>query len=341
MIETMDRLLYFLTVIAGLAVSSACSDSFISSTIKVATEEATDITYNSAVLHGRLISKGIVIEGDGQHRTYRFQICDNDRFEDSGEFFDLLATSEDGESFSVDVGTLLAYEGRCLAMGAEYYYRAQASLNGVAFKNFGEIRTFRTETLPLEVSSGAKDLGLSVIWSGCNLGASSPEDYGEYYAWAEVEPKEYYETDTYRWKLFGTDANDPYSNRNGHNFSSVYDAARARLGDPWRTPTKTEWKELADNCEWIRTQRNGVYGFLVRSKKDGMEDRCIFIPAAGQRVMNYISGLNSFGSYMSSTHDSNANCTVLVFDGPRLAPNIQTGSVSSGYSVRPVQKKAD
>ena len=338
----MNRTLYFLTAIAGLMMSSACSDSFISSTIKVATEEATDITYNSAVLHGRLLSKGMVIEGDGPHRSYIFEVCDNDRFEDSTEYFYLYAPAENGDvTFSVDVGVLLKYEGKGLAMGAEYYYRAQASLNGVAFKNYGEVRKFRTEVLPLEVSSGATDLGLSVNWGGCNLGASSPEEYGEYYAWAEVEPKENYGSDTYRWKLYGKDANDPYDNCKGQNFSAGYDAARTRLGDQWRTPTMAEWKELVDNCEWIRAQRNGVYGFLVRSKKEGFEDRCIFLPAAETKGSCSSDCLNSYGSYMSSTHDINSNCTVLIFEGPFLSPYIHMSPVELGYSVRPVQKKAE
>jgi hypothetical protein len=318
------------------------TESWIGSTVKIATEEATDITHNSVVLHGRLLSKGLVIEGDGPHRRYSFEVCDNDRFEDSAEYFYLDATSEDGETFSVDVGAYLAgYENKGLAMGAEYYYRARALLNGVKYQAFGEVRKFRTEVLPVEVSAGATDLGLGVNWGGCNLGAASPEDAGEYYAWAEVEPKGNYGTDTYRWKLFGKDADDPYSNKEGWSLSPSEDAARVLLGNQWHTPTKAEWKELMDNCEWIRAQRNGVYGFLVRSKKEVLEDRCIFLPAAGKKQHDTVEGMNSWGGYLSSTHGINSNCSIFIIYQALLSPLQDTGPVELGYSVRPVQIKAE
>jgi uncharacterized protein (TIGR02145 family) len=337
----MDRPLLIL-VIAGLVTASACSDSFISSTIKVATDEASDITYNSAVLHGRLLSKGMAVGRNGRQCTYRFVISDNDQDWYSAENFDVQATSDDGESFSVDVGPYLAAsfdEG--LAMGAEYYYRAYVSMNGGSFASFGEVRKFRTDVLPVEVSAGVTDLGLSVNWGGCNLGAASPEDYGEYYAWAEVEPKEKYSEDTYRYILQGEGANYPFSYKVEGSFYSSCDAVRARLGDQWRTPTKAEWQELVDNCEWIRAQRNGVYGFLVRSRKEGLEDRGIFLPSAGCKRDETVGNLNSEGGYMSSTHNGYQRFFALSINSTRLSPSIQMSPVELGYSVRPVQTKTE
>ena len=132
------------------------------------------------------------------------------------------------------------------------------------------------------------DLGLSVKWATCNVGASKPEDYGNYYAWGETKTKStYYDNNsvTYGKKNF--------SDIGGQ---SQYDAARANWGGTWRLPTKAELEELENKCIWKWTTQNGVKGYKVT----GPNDNSIFLPAAGARngSLRYDAGV---GDYWSST----------------------------------------
>ena len=170
----------------------------------------------------------------------------------------------------------------------------------------------------------AVDMGLSVKWASCNVGASNPEDSGDYFAWGETEPyysslnplkfKSGYESG-YEWSSYTWCVGDDYNRLTKYSTSSWYsrigspdkktvlepadDAARVNLGDSWRMPTSKEWWELMDerNCKWEWSSRNGVKGFLVTSNKTG---NSIFLPAAGN-----IGGTSIFdtdgGYYLSSS----------------------------------------
>lgn len=115
------------------------------------------------------------------------------------------------------------------------------------------------------------DLGLSVKWATCNVGATSPEDYGHYYAWGETSTKDEYYSENC------TTENIELSDISGN---VNYDAARANWGGNWRMPTETEFKELRDNCNCELTIQNGMAGMRYTSKKNG---NSIFLPAAGTR----------------------------------------------------------
>ncbi len=116
------------------------------------------------------------------------------------------------------------------------------------------------------------DLGLSVKWATCNVGATLPEDYGDYFAWGEIAPKNVYsEENSVAWN------NPSLSNIIG---DSLYDAARANWGATWRLPTHSELQELMDNCTYEWATRNGIHGALLTSKRNG---KSIFMPAAGFR----------------------------------------------------------
>ena len=114
------------------------------------------------------------------------------------------------------------------------------------------------------------DLGLSVKWATCNVGANAPEQYGDYFAWGETKPKRRY-----------TEKNSlTYCKTMGDISGNVnYDAATANWGGDWRMPTKSEMQELIDKCTWTRTTQNGVKGYEVTSKTNG---NSIFLPAAGR-----------------------------------------------------------
>ena len=165
-----------------------------------------------------------------------------------------------------------------LAMGTTYYYTVVASTNHGTL--YGEIKSFTTNAVTLQ-KTGFVDLGLSVKWAACNLGASVPEDFGSYYAWAETQPKTYYSSSNYTLV-------------NKDNISaSQYDAARAKLGVPYRMPTRQEFQELIDNCIWSPCVYNNTPGYyVVRNNK------AIFMPQAGYKNG---SELNAGFYYWTST----------------------------------------
>ncbi len=117
------------------------------------------------------------------------------------------------------------------------------------------------------------DLGLSVYWASCNVGATKPEEYGNYYAWGETSTKNsysqgnytYYDSDKATYIDIGSDIS-----------GTEYDAARVNLGGEWRMPTKDEMTELIKNCSWEWTQINSVNGYKVT----GPNGNSIFLPAA-------------------------------------------------------------
>ena len=135
------------------------------------------------------------------------------------------------------------------------------------------------------------DLGLSVKWATCNVGALNPGDYGNYYAWGETSTKEKYtkgNSDSY-------ESSDSKWNNIGGN--SRYDAATANWGDGWRMPTEKEFLELIDNCDWEWVTQNGYDGYKVT----GPNGNSIFLPAAGWRAGADEYNVGSEGAYWSSS----------------------------------------
>ena len=150
------------------------------------------------------------------------------------------------------------------------------------------------------------DLGLSVKWATCNVGAETPEAYGNYYAWGETTTKTDYSSSTSA--TYGLSISQlqtqGYIDGEG-NLTAQYDAATANWGGDWRMPTYDELKELNDNCTWTWTTQNGVNGYKVTSK---VNSNYIFLPAAGWRSESSLSGAGSYGYYWSSTpNESNSS----------------------------------
>ena len=168
------------------------------------------------------------------------------------------------------------------------------------------------------------DLGLSVKWAGWNVGASFPEEYGNYYAWGETTTKTSY-----------TDENCSTNNKSIGSIAgkSTYDVARARWGGSWRLPTKEEFEELIDRCTWTWITYKGVNGYKVT----GPNGNSIFLPAAGLfRASLYDRG--TFGDYWSATPNesySNLACYLGLFSGHYVADWNYRGD---GLSVRPVSE---
>ena len=170
---------------------------------------------------------------------------------------------------------------------------------------------------------GAVDLGIvmtredgsiyPLFWAECNLGASKPEEYGDYYAWGETETKSNYSWSTYKWangdswkltKYCPTDKTDYWDGTGSPDGKEVLDpeddVAHVKLGGKWRMPTDAEWTALrnSNNCAWTWTAQNGVNGYLVTSKKNG---NSIFLPAAGFRYDTYLSSASANGYYWYSS----------------------------------------
>ena len=146
------------------------------------------------------------------------------------------------------------------------------------------------------------DLDLSVKWATCNVGAESPEDYGNYYAWGETATKENYDWSTYFDTNDGGRTFTKYKNEGGKTvLDPEDDAAHVNWGGSWRMPTKAEWQELYDNCTWTWTTQNGINGYKVTSNKAGYTDKFIFLPAAGLRDGSDLDNVGSLGHYWSSS----------------------------------------
>ena len=203
------------------------------------------------------------------------------------------------------------------------------------------------DTIYIQNGFQAVDLGLpsGIKWASCNVGAASPEGYGNYYAWGEVATKEYYSWSTYKYANGSNTTLTKYCNdstygNNGFKDNKITldlgdDAAHVFFGGAWRMPTDDEWSELLSNCTWTWTTQNNVNGYLVTSKTNS---NSIFLPAAGYRLNEEFYSAGEYGGYWSSS---------LYGKKPERAWIFRFGSGSQfrgyylrfyGHSVRPVRQ---
>ena len=202
----------------------------------------------------------------------------------------------------------------------------------------------------------AVDLGLSVKWASFNLGASKPEEYGDYYAWGETEPyyssleplvwKEGkdagYDWPSYKWCKGSNKSMTKYCDDLSYGYNGFTDtktvldpeddAAIVNLGTSWRMPTGVEWTELRENSTWTWTTQNGVNGYLVTASNGNS----IFLPAAGRGNGTHLYSVGSLGYYWSSS-------LYTGFPGNAWSVYFSSGHVYDdsnvrcfGFSVRPV-----
>lgn len=134
------------------------------------------------------------------------------------------------------------------------------------------------------------DLGLSVKWATCNLGAAEPYETGQFFAWGETEEKEGYRSDNSATSGYAINWNDK---RN--------DAAFKINGGNWRLPSREEFEELCNDCNSEKVDLNGITCMKFTSKIPGYEDRCIYLPFAGYRTGPYLLLEKANGFYWSST----------------------------------------
>ena len=220
----------------------------------------------------------------------------------------------------------------------KYYYRA-------FFKNrdTGDIiYSLNTEILEIADNEEARwvDLGLSVLWAAYNVGASSPEEYGTYFSWGEVEEKAEYTWNNY---IFHDWSTNEYYFIGSEISGTSYDAASVKWGGGARMPTSDEIQELVDKCTYAYGTRNNVAGLIIT----GPNGNSIFLPFGGGRFSVptnsscnlYYDG--SQGYYWSGTYNENGKFGYAAFQlacGQRLLIR-STGDRYHGLSVRPVKSK--
>ena len=190
------------------------------------------------------------------------------------------------------------------------------------------------KAIPPEAAQ-AVDLGLSVKWANMNVGAESPEDYGNYYAWGETATKATYDWSTYFDTNDGGNTFTKY-NKEGGKTDPEDDAAHVNWGGSWRMPTKAEWQELIDNCTWMWITQNGINGYKVMSNKAGYTDKFIFLPAAGRRYDGDLLGVGSGGYWSSSLYENYSSRAWYLFFYSDLRYLRDDLFRYNGQSVRPV-----
>ena len=182
-------------------------------------------------------------------------------------------------------------------------------------------------------------------WASFNLGATKPEEYGDYFAWGETAPKSNYNWSTYKWCINGSSLQlTKYCNRFSYGYNGFTDnktvldpeddAAAVNLGGSWRMPTNAEQDELRSQCTWTWTTQNGVNGYLVT----GPNGNSIFLPAAGRRDDPGLSYVGSSGNYWSSSlrTDAPGSAYYVGFDSDYVYWD--SSSRDDGRSVRPVSE---
>lgn len=207
-----------------------------------------------------------------------------------------------------------------------YYVRAYATNSkGTAY---GEERSFTT-TPSAGTLAGHDwiDLGLpsGLKWATCNVGATTPEDYGNYYAWGETITKSEYTEEN------SVTMGQPMSDFSGN---VTYDVATANWGSTWRMPTKAEMQELVNNCTWTWTTQSSVNGCRVT----GPNGNSIFLPSAGYCGRSSLCYVGEFGYYWSSTpyeSDTNFACRLYFSSGNHY---VRYNNRFIGYPVRPVSE---
>jgi len=208
------------------------------------------------------------------------------------------------------------------------------------------------------------DMGNGLKWATCNVGAVRPEEYGDFYAWAESETKDDFTSASYQWTLnngvdiyynilkytYADGKTDAIWYQGGEfvgdgktsyaDYDYADDAARQQWGGPWRTPTVAEWLWLVNNCTWSWTtdyNGTGVSGKIATSNVPGFTDNSLFFPAAGYKNGSSISNRGDYCHLWSSENNYGFSFVAAEMAFSSSTPlNFDTITRFYGLSVRPV-----
>ena len=328
--------LFYLFCCMLVVLFAACEETEPPTSDKIVTGASENITQASATL------KGAVNVDIAAYNSVEF-----------GIMYDTLLAEVNNRSAQMVKGSVLMGKDFSINLAdltenTKYYYCAYLLLNGMQY-DFGAVKEFTTlESIedpdtpdvpenpdtpdmpespdtpdnPSGNSSNGHeyvDLGLSVKWATCNVGANAPEAYGDYFAWGEISPKSSYSSSNYS-----------YSN-NPSTLPMSADAANANWGGTWRMPTRAEKDELRTQCTWTWTTQNGVKGYTVTSRTNG---NSIFLPAAGYHYNSDLFNAGSSGYYWSSSVDYSELACNLGFNVSYVGWDYYNRHY--GRSVRPV-----
>lgn len=234
-----------------------------------------------------------------------------------------------------------------------FYQNATSSLHIFIKGKYLPNRTYRSygQTMrPVRVQNKHEyvDLGLTsgTLWASTNIGAQNPEDAGDYFAWGEVKVKDIYDSNTYKYTL-NIDKDTRKSTYSKYcvkevdgivdyktQLDSDDDAAYVNWGPDWCMPTKDQLYELINECTWTKTYRNGIYGYIIQSKKNG---NSIFLPFAGSREDNELDWLGKDFYYPSrDLCDDYSHCIEGIMASSD-SPIKWTISRTIGLPIRPVR----
>lgn len=236
-----------------------------------------EITYNSAVCGAKIIlGEGVIISELG--------VCWSTKADPTADDAH-LSTTTFNETFTCTLTNL--------EPSTEYHVRAYAMLNSGYL--YGEDKSFVTDDDDRWV-----DLGLpsGTLWAKWNVGANAPEEYGDYFAWGETEPKEIYDWNSYK---YGYEDEEGIHITKYNDYPDILqpedDAATTNWGSDARTPTREEWEELWNTCTSVWASQNGVNGRCIT----GPNGEKIFLPATGYREDNELGYVGTDGLGWTST----------------------------------------
>ena len=212
------------------------------------------------------------------------------------------------------------------------------------FSNSEETKTlvFLTEA-PTDTHAYV-DLGLpsGLLWATCNVGAENPEEYGDYFAWGETQPKDTYNWSTYQYCYGSLSTMIKYCNNSNYGYNGFTDnlttllpeddAATANWGADWRMPTKEEWQELYSNTTCVFTTQNGVNGRLFTASNGNS----LFLPGAGYHSGSSLNNAGN-GFYWSSSLNTTKPSNAWFFFFSSSTCDMWHSSRDYGRSVRAVR----
>ena len=268
-----------------------------------------------------------------------------------GQKFELIATILPGNATNKQVSWASSARSSQLSLtnnGLSCVIDAKAECEATITVRSADNPAQLYATCKVTVTGGSSDPGEEVVdlglpsglkWRGWNVGASKPEEYGNYYAWAETSPKSNYSSSNYKYPatnlgdgmiVYAKYDSTPIHGDGKTVLEPVDDAATANLGNGWRTPTFNEFKELREKCTWAWTTRNGVNGMLVT----GPNGKSIFLPAGGWYDKTTLNNKTTYGSYWTATGSGDIAHAVDFING---YVDKAVLARSNGRSVRPVK----
>lgn len=316
----MNKLKNFILPLMILMVGSVCITSFYS-----CNEEETPVAIETleAIQQGKTIQLSWIFSGGSVY----YDILRNDEYICGCGFDGYCTWGEAGENIFIDENPVVGLN--------TYEIRTKEGVTASISYEF-------VEEDASDNDHAYVDLGLSVKWATCNIGASRPEEYGSYFSWGEIEPKDVnqYNWGGYKWCSGAENSLTKYNTNsyygtvdNKKRLDKEDDAAYVTLGGNWRMPTKEELDELVNNCTWIATTQNGTDGYNVV----GSNGNSVFLPAAG---MIYESGPANSG-WAGAYWTSSLNIDYMGAEAVHITPShneINTGAWDryNGYTIRPV-----